>query len=89
MQEHEFTAKLETLLEKIDGLPPEQRVELERLASQTRARHELMHKNLGELQNSLDHLRLSVKYLVFDLEATRRENTYLRTLVDQDKPSDS
>ena len=30
------------------------------------------------LQGSLDALRLSVKYLVFDLEATRRENQKLR-----------
>ncbi len=89
MHEQEFTAKLDTLLEKIENLPPDQRVELERLASQTRARHELMHKNLSELQNSLDHLRLSVKYLVFDLEATRRENTYLRTLVDKGDAPDA
>lgn len=84
MQEQEFTAKLETLIEKIEHLPPEHRVELERLAEQTRARHTQMRKNLDELQNSLDHLRLSVKYLVFDLEATRRENTYLRKLVEDD-----
>ena len=38
---------------------------------------------IGELQDSLDYLRLSVKYLVFDLEATRRENAYLRRLVEQ------
>ena len=36
-----------------------------------------------KLQESLDYLRLSVKYLVFDLEATRRENAYLRRLVEQ------
>jgi hypothetical protein len=41
-----------------------------------------MRKTLAELQDSLDHLRLSVKYLVFDLEATRRENQYLRRLID-------
>jgi len=38
---------------------------------------------VGELQESLDYLRLSVKYLVFDLEATRRENEYLRKLIEQ------
>jgi hypothetical protein len=38
---------------------------------------------VAELQESLDYLRLSVKYLVFDLEATRRENAYLRKLVEQ------
>ena len=41
-----------------------------------------MQKTVGELQDSLDYLRLSVKYLVFDLEATRRENQYLRKLLD-------
>ncbi|MCY2929963.1 MAG: hypothetical protein NTV86_10795 [Planctomycetota bacterium] len=30
----------------------------------------------------LDRLRLQVKYLVFDLEATRRENRYLRMMLD-------
>jgi len=88
MQEHEFTAKLETLMQKIENLPPDERVELERLAEQTRARHEQMRKNLDELQGSLDHLRLSVKYLVFDLEATRRENSYLRKLVQKDGDQD-
>jgi len=31
--------------------------------------------------DSLDHLRLQVKYLVFDLEATKRENKYLRQML--------
>jgi hypothetical protein len=30
----------------------------------------------------LDRLRLQTKYLVFDLEATRRENRYLRMMLD-------
>ena len=42
-----------------------------------------LRSSVEELQESLDYLRLSVKYLVFDLEATRRENTYLRRLVEQ------
>ena len=42
-----------------------------------------LQSSVEQLQDSLDHLRLSVKYLVFDLEATRRENTYLRRLVEQ------
>ena len=28
---------------------------------------------VASLQNSLDYLRLLIKYLIFDLEATRRE----------------
>jgi hypothetical protein len=42
-----------------------------------------MKKTISDLQDSLDYLRLSVKYLVFDLEATRRENQYLRKLLDR------
>ena len=31
----------------------------------------------------LDYLRLRVKYLTFDLEATRRENGYLRRMLER------
>ena len=34
------------------------------------------------LEDSLDYLRLQIKYLLFDLEATRRENRYLRQLLE-------
>ena len=33
----------------------------------------------------LAQLRLKVKYLVFDLEATRRENRYLRQMLDMNR----
>ena len=34
------------------------------------------------LQDCLDRVRLQVKYLTFDLEATRRENRYLRQMLE-------
>lgn len=34
------------------------------------------------VEDSIDYLRMQVKYLVFDLEATRRENRYLRQMLD-------
>jgi hypothetical protein len=34
------------------------------------------------VDGSLDHLRLQIKYLLFDLEATRRENRYLRQMLE-------
>ena len=43
----------------------------------------MIEESVAKLQDSLDYLRLSVKYMVFDLEATRRENVYLRKLVEQ------
>ncbi|MHC4295598.1 MAG: hypothetical protein ACYSTL_08440 [Planctomycetota bacterium] len=38
-------------------------------------------KNGTPVEDSLDHLRLPIKYLMFDLEATRRENRYLRQML--------
>ena len=36
----------------------------------------------SEPEEILDHLRVMVKYIVFDLEATRRENRYLRQMLE-------
>jgi hypothetical protein len=81
MQEADFNARMNDLIAKINTLPAEERIRLEALARETRTRHEKLRKTVGLLQESLDQLRLSVKYLVFDLEATRRENDYLRKLL--------
>ncbi len=81
MQEKEFQTRLESLIQQIAELPQDQRGNLEAIASESRERHEKMKKTISELQESLDYLRLSIKYLVFDLEATRRENDYLRKLL--------
>ena len=34
------------------------------------------------LEEELEQLRLHLKYLLFDLEATRRENRYLRQMIE-------
>lgn len=43
------------------------------------------HQRMGNssqppMEDALDWIRLRVKYILFDLEATRRENAYLRRL---------
>ena len=83
MDEQRFQAKLNELLERIKELPAEQRGPLTDIADKARQRHQRVQATAAELHEALDHLRLSVKYLVFDLEATRRENAYLRRLVEQ------
>ena len=41
------------------------------------------------LEEALDYARLQVKYMVFDLEATRRENSYLRRMLEsRQKPNE-
>lgn len=82
MNEQDFQAKLTDLMQQLDSLPSPAREQLQALASDTQDRHKRMKKTVSELQDSLDYLRLSIKYLVFDLEATRRENQYLRKLLD-------
>jgi hypothetical protein len=82
MDEATFQAKLGELMSEISTLPANERAKLEALAKETQARHAELKKSLGSLQDSLDWLRLSVKYLVFDLEATRRENAYLRQMLE-------
>ena len=83
MKENEFQTRLTKLLEQINTLPESDRPKLEALAAETQTRHQRMKKTISDLQESLDYLRVSVKYLVLDLEATRRENAYLRKLVEQ------
>jgi hypothetical protein len=43
-------------------------------------------KTPTSVEEILDGLRLQVRYLVFDLEATRRENKYLRQMLETRPP---
>jgi len=82
MDEQAFQNKLAELMNEISTLPASERQKLEQLAAQTRQRHSKLRKSVTDLQESLDYLRLSIKYLMFDLEATRRENSYLRRMLE-------
>jgi hypothetical protein len=88
MNEHEFQSKLAELMTEISTLPVTERKKLEQLADETRQRHERLRATVSSLQESLDYLRLSIKYLVFDLEATRRENGYLRKMLEETSGND-
>jgi hypothetical protein len=83
MNEQDFQKKLGDLLEQIGSLPADDKARLTKLADEAKDRHSRMKKTVAELQDSLDYLRLSVKYIMFDLEATRRENQYLRKLLEK------
>lgn len=83
MDEKLFQVKLAELVHEIGTLPEEERVKLEAVANETRKRHEKLKATVSSLQDSIDYLRLSIKYLLFDLEATRRENSYLRKMLEE------
>ncbi|HVP12497.1 MAG TPA: transcriptional regulator [Phycisphaerae bacterium] len=82
MDENTFQRKLTDLLREIGNMPEEDRIRLEALAAETKERHEKLKKTVISLQEALDYLRLSIKYLLFDLEATRRENGQLRKMLE-------
>lgn len=84
MNEAEFQKRLAELVAEIDTLPEPERDRLKKLADETRDRHEKIKQSVSSLQESIDFLRLGIKYLLFDLEATRRENNYLRKMLEQD-----
>lgn len=88
MTEIEFQTKLAELMGEISTLPSAERAKLEKLADETRQRHEQLKATVSSLQESLDYLRLSIKYLVFDLEATRRENQFLRKMLEENNAND-
>ncbi len=75
--------RLAAVMGELGPLPPAERLRLEGLADAAVERQDRLRQTVSGLQESLDHLRLSIKYLVFDLEATRRENQYLRRLLEE------
>jgi nitric oxide reductase activation protein len=83
MTEHEFQRKLAELLGEITTLPATERAKLQEAAKEVRKTHQRLSDSVSSLQESVDYLRLSIKYLVFDLEATRRENELLRALLEE------
>ena len=75
-----FEKALEDLIEEISGSLDDVLLESRRTPKKFRA-EKLKVKDLTRLRDgSLEDLRLCIKYLLFDLDATRRENVYLKKL---------
>ena len=82
MNEELFQRKLNDLIQEIGTLPKSEQQKLCLLAEETKKRHKEISDTVSQLQESIDFLRLSIKYIIFDLEATKRENQYLRQMLD-------
>ena len=83
MDEKAFQEKLLDLIEQIKRFPEAKRESIEMLAGELGKKYEDLRNSLVMLQNTLDSLRLNVKYLLFDLEATKKENTALRKKLEE------
>ena len=82
-QKDEIPADLLELTQAIESLPIEQRIRL--LPSLRRVTESSIRRRriLTLVQEALGQLRLDMKYLVFDLEATRRErDEFQQQLID-------
>ncbi len=66
------------LLAAIDSLPTEHRQALEPVVQRVVESNWRRRQILTTIQESISQLRLDMKYLMFDLEATRRERDSLR-----------
>lgn len=85
MDEATFQRKLAELVAQIENLPEDERERLRELAAETKQRHEDIKRSVRSLQDSIDFLRMGIKYMLFDLEATRRENHQLRKMLERDQ----
>lgn len=80
----EVPRELIDFAKQIAALPPQYQPALEiafnRVVDSVRRRRRI----LGLVQEALSQLRLDVKYLMFDLDATRRERDELRARLEED-----
>ena len=74
--------ELAELLRLVDTLPTDYRQGFYRVLDQLAACLERRQRMLGYVQDSLNQMSLDLKYLIFDLEATRRERDEYRSLLD-------
>lgn len=83
MDEARLEDKLKELVKEFGEFGNPQYGKLATLAKQAQKNPKQLQKNADTLQESLDYLRICIKYQLFDLEATRRENRYLRKLLEE------
>jgi hypothetical protein len=76
-----FEARLNELLNEISDIPNGRGKKL-LLLTQKKKPAKQKPQTSDNLDESLNYLRLVIKYLVFDVEATRRENSYLRRMLE-------
>jgi hypothetical protein len=81
MDEAIIRDKVGELLSEVRRLPQGERVPAVILAPASQSAPSAMKREMAVIEENLDHVRLAIKYLVFDLEATKRENRALRELL--------
>ena len=79
---NELSADLTQLVGLVAELPPQYRERLQPVLGRVVESTQRSRRILTLVQEALSQLRLDMKYLVFDLEATRRERDKFKSLVE-------
>ena len=83
MDEAKLEDKLNELVKEFGPMTSPQYRKLAVLAREAANSHKQLQRSVNSLQESLDYLRICIKYQLFDLEATRRENEYMRKMLEE------
>jgi regulator of replication initiation timing len=90
MEDKEFNKQVEKFIDSIMNLTVDDATKNRLLdqANKVRAQREHTQEAVNQVKESMGSLRVHIQYLMFDLEATRRENQQLRRqLGEQDDES--
>jgi len=80
---NEIPRELLDLVEALAALPTEQREMIDPLLTRVIDSNRRRRRILSLIQDALSQLRLDMKYLAFDLEATRRERDEYRQKLEE------
>jgi len=81
MDRARFANELNELVKQFGGAADPTYKRLVELAKQAEDSQKQIQQDVDYFSESLDYLRVCIKYLLLDIEATRRENDYLRKLL--------
>lgn len=87
MDEKEFHDKIRGFVDIITKMGPGQQAKLIPLIKETEERHKQLKNDSERIEASMTSLRICLKYLMFDLEATKRERDDLKAML-EDKDDD-
>jgi hypothetical protein len=81
MDEAKLADELNELVKQFGGTGDPTSRRLAILTKQAEDNQKELQQKVDCLRESLDYLRVCIKYMLLDIEATRRENEYLRKLL--------
>jgi hypothetical protein len=81
MDESALREKVGQLLSEVHHLPRSAQMEVMDAGQAKGVQGSAVKREMAAIEDGLDQVSLAVKYLVFDLEATKRENRLLRNLL--------